>query len=203
MTKDLTVHYVSTGGGLPGHNTLTFERFQKFANASRFSNRYHFLGWVPGNQIADIVEQADIAINLDRKTPEAELGFRNRLLLWMRLGTPVASTAVSEALVQFARQGLMRELPCGDAHGVAEVLLDLVRNRDMRVAMAARAKKFVETEWTFERLTQPLIAWAESPTMAPDRLASFGDYRAAHPTHLAAGSPRSFPLRILSKSSIR
>jgi glycosyltransferase involved in cell wall biosynthesis len=175
MTRDPAIHYVSTGGDLPGHNTVTFERFQGLLERSQHRGRYHFVGWVPTHCLADICEQCDMAINLDRSSLEAEFGLRNRLYLWMGCGVAVVSTAVSEEIAMFAAKNLIREVPCGDAHSTAEALLELGHSRELREQMSQRARRFITTEYTFERLMRPLASWAKSPSLAPDRLAAMGE----------------------------
>lgn len=175
MTRDPAIHYVSTGGDLPGHNTATFERFQALLERSRHRERYHFLGWVPTHALGDICEQSDVAINLDRPSLEAEFGLRNRLYLWMGCGVAVVSTTVSEEIAMFAAKNLIRGVACGDAHSTAEALLELARAGELREQMSQRARRFITTEYTYERLMRPLADWAKAPSMAPDRLAAMGD----------------------------
>lgn len=181
MTRDPAIHYVSTGGDLPGHNTLTFERFRSLLERSQHPARYHFLGWVPTHSLADICEQSDMAINLDRPGLEAEFGLRNRLYLWMGCGVAVVSTTLSEEIALFAAKNLIRGIPVGDPHAIAEVLLELARGRELREMMSKRARQFITKEYTYERLMRPLAAWAQSPTLAPDRLAAMGAEMRKHP----------------------
>jgi len=175
LARDPAVHFVSTGGALGGHVTVTFERFQRRVAESRYRERYHFLGWVPLSQIGDICGESDIAINLDRWSLEAELGLRTRLYAWMRNGVAIVSTAISEELRRFADLRLLRAVPWGDARAVAEALLDLAARPEDRRAMSERAREFIEREWTAERLLAPLVRWAEEPGYAPDRLAALGE----------------------------
>jgi len=175
ITCNHHIHYVTTGGGLPGHNTLTFDRFRAYADRSRFRDHFHFLGWIPTYQIADVCDQADIAISLDRWSHEAELGLRNRVYLWMARGLAVVTTCLSEELKMFASRRVVLEIPCGNAHAAAQGILRMAEHADERNAMRERARQFIFDEWTSDRLMKPLVQWADSPGMAPDRLAVLGE----------------------------
>lgn len=199
MSMDPAVHFVSTGGAIPGHNTLTFERFNSYVENSRFRSRFHFLGWIPTYEVGDVCDQADIAVNIDRWTHEAEFGLRNRLYMWMLRDTAVVTTAVSEEIQMFAARKLVRPVKCGAPHDVAAAILDLTRNPEARAMMVKRAHDFIANEYGFDRLMQPLREWVESPSLAPDRLAvmgeavrasSAGGRGAAHP---ASPSPAATP----------
>ncbi len=195
MSMNPAIHYVSTGGDIPGHNTVTFEQFKKLVENSRFKNRFHFLGWVPTYQLGDICDQAEIAINLDRWSEEAELGLRNRLYLWMVHNTAIVTTAVSEEVQMFAARKVVRPVACGDSHAVASAILELAKSPDAREMMTQRACDFLLHEYSFERLMRPLAEWADSPGLAPDRLASMGEAtrRAAAQRPVTPAAPDSVP----------
>ncbi len=175
MSLHPAIHFVSTGGEIPGHNTVTFQRFKSYIDNSRMKNRFHFLGWIPTYQVADVCDQADIGINLDRFTHEAEFGLRNRLYMWMLNQAAVISTALSDEIRLFASRNLIRAVPVGNPHVVAEAILDLTKNPEVRKSMCQRAREFITKEYHFERLMRPLAEWAESPGLAPDRLAALGE----------------------------
>jgi len=193
MSLDPTIHYVSTGGAIEGHNTVTFERFRTMVENSRFRHRFHFLGWIPTYQVGDVCDQANIALNLDRWTHEAEFGLRNRIYLWMVLNTAVVTTALSEEIRMFADRKLVRAVPCGDPHAVSTAVLDLARHPDARALMTRRAQDFIVNEYSFERLMKPLRDWAESPSLAPDRLAALGQATRTMPATPRPATPTPSP----------
>ncbi|HQN00988.1 MAG TPA: hypothetical protein PLL36_07935, partial [Candidatus Hydrogenedentes bacterium] len=112
---------------------------------------------------------ADAAINLDRFSYEALLGCRNRLFSWIRFGLPVITTPESEITGLLVERGLAAAVRTGDSAGLAALLADMVQNPAEYKEMAVKAARFLAEEYTYERLLQPLVAWARDPRTAPDR----------------------------------
>lgn len=193
MVRDQRVHYVSTGGGLSGHSTKTFERFMARVDASRNRHRYHFLGWIESRRLADVIGQSTLAISLDIPCYEAEFGFRNRVNLWLELGLPCVTTPISEGVRILAEHYCVYAVPPRDPHRVADAILDLGRDPDRRRAFVVKAKAYLEEHGNAVKLLAPLAKWCNEPALAADRLAALGELRRADSAGSATRS--DIPLR--------
>ncbi len=169
MIREERLHFLLTGGAIEGHDESTFVRFQERVNGSPVRSRFHFCGWVPLEHLPDYYAAADAAINLDRFSYEALLGCRNRLFSWIRFGLPVITTPESEITGLLVERGLAAAVRTGDSAGLAALLADMVQNPAEYKEMAVKAARFLAEEYTYERLLQPLVAWARDPRTAPDR----------------------------------
>ncbi len=162
------LRFVSTGGAIDGHDEITFESFRKRAGASDFSNRFHFAGWVPTEDVPSYYFESDLGINVDSYNYETIFGARNRLNEWMKVGLPVLTTTGTEISRIVAERGLGLTAETGDSASFAERMIWAARHPQELRAMADAARTFVEDEFSYERTTEPLRAWAANPRRAPD-----------------------------------
>lgn len=167
MAKDPALHFVSTGGAIAGHVEVVYQRFVERVGASPHKERYHLLGWVPHGDLLEIFRAADVAVNCDLWSLEAELGFRNRLLGWAWSGLRIVSTALGSPAVRMARKGLLRPFPPGDDRAMAQLILEEAakgRRTDLEDVQHVLIRDFSRRE----EFT-PLLDWVANPLPAPDR----------------------------------
>ncbi|OPZ10157.1 MAG: hypothetical protein BWZ10_02463 [candidate division BRC1 bacterium ADurb.BinA364] len=168
MERDGRIRFVSTGGGSQGYNEGVYERFRRAALASPFAARFHFLGWLGRDEAEAIHAECDVGISLDRWCAEAVLGARNRLVNWLDLGLPAASTAVCEAARLLAEAQGMIELPLGDAEAVAAILAALPGQPQRLRETLRRGQAHVRQRYGFRQVMAPLLEWARAPRRAGD-----------------------------------
>ncbi len=168
MSRNPSVHYVSTGGEIKGHDDKTFARFQQRINGSRFKDRFHFAGWVELRELVDFYYDADTAINIDFFSYEAILGCRNRLFDWIVAELPIITTPLSEITRLLSEKNLVTPLPSGEWETLSDIIIDMTRNRTMYKDKAKRANEFLLKEYTNDKLLAPLVKWARNPQQAPD-----------------------------------
>jgi hypothetical protein len=89
MDREPRLHFVATGGAVPGLDSSTWERFRELVLRSPHRERFHLEGWVTGDRVAGYVEEADLGVLADRMVYEGLLGSKNRVLQWMGAGLPV------------------------------------------------------------------------------------------------------------------
>ena len=168
MGRNPRLHFVSTGGAIPGLDTGTYARFEALVARSAHRDRFHLEGWVRAERIASYAAEADVGVLAERSLYESLLGSRNRIVQWMGTGLPVVCSRVGEIADVLAKRELGLTFPAGDADALAERLLWAARNADDLRAMAARAAEYARAELGFEATARPLAAWAADPRPAPD-----------------------------------
>jgi glycosyltransferase involved in cell wall biosynthesis len=132
--------------------------------------------WVPYDERAAWLLDADLSVSLHRPGLEATFAYRTRLLDAVWAGLPVVCTAGDTLADQVAADGLGAVVPPGDPQALAEAV---VRLREPRCYAAARlALASLAPASTWERVAQPLVELCRHPALAPDRV---------HPTRAAGG----------------
>jgi len=165
-----TARFLATGGGIPGHVEIVYERFQAAASASPFAARYHFAGWIEHEAFLDCLQLATVAVNSEHASLEGEFGFRNRLLGWAWGGLGIVTHVTGEATARLVGQGFARAVPTADAAALAEALLQALEAG--RPGTDVPRRTALLQEWSGAREFAAILEWARNPTIAPDRAAS-------------------------------
>jgi glycosyltransferase involved in cell wall biosynthesis len=168
MGRDPRIHFVATGGAIPGLDAETHTRFQALVARSPHRGRFHLEGWVPAAGVTRYLAEADVGVLAERRTYDGMLGSKNRILQWMGAGLPVVCSRVGELGDLLAERQLGLTFPAGDAAALAAHLLWAAENADDLRGLAARAREYTRAELGFEATTRPLAAWAADPRPAPD-----------------------------------
>ncbi len=168
MGRESRIHFVATGGAVPGLDVATWKRFEALVEGSPHRERFHLEGWVQAGRVVAYVDEADLGILADRPIYEGLLGSKNRIVQWMGAGLPVLYNRMGELgeLLEARRLGLT--FPPGDASAFAERLLWAARHTAEVREIAARARAFALDELSFEATTRDLVDWAREPRFAPD-----------------------------------
>lgn len=103
--------------------------------------------------VADWLHAADVFVLSSRNE-----GMANSMLEAMASGLPSAATAVSGAseLLQATGAGLV--VPVGDMGALADAIVQLARNPDMRASMGARARQVIETDYSLDVVADRIAA---------------------------------------------
>jgi len=191
MAEVERLHFVSTGGMIEGHDEITFDRFVERAGASRFRDRFHFVGWVPTEQVPSYYFESDLGINVDSRNYETVFGARNRLNDMMKTGLAVLTTLGTEISEVIAENDLGLTSLLGDAAAFAEQMVWAAGHPEQLSAMAERARDDVRERFSYARTTAPMRAWAKAPSRAPDggQRVEFEDIDFFRPAKTAAASP--------------
>ena len=168
MGKDPRIHFVSAGGPIPDHCEEQYSHFRSLVAGTKFSSRFHLLGWQWPEDLAALYAASDLAINMDRPCYEAELGSRNRLLDWARHGLPCITTATSELARDLCDRGLALEVPPNAPDTLAAAIAEQAANPEAIARMGAAARAEVEQRYSPAATTAPLLAWARYPTRHRD-----------------------------------
>lgn len=156
-----------------------------------------FNDWVPYEERAAYLAEADIGVSTHRPHLETRYSFRTRMLdyLWARL--PIVCTDGDYFGELVRTEGLGRAVPPGDADALAEAIATLLDDADAR-ASATTALTRVSARMTWSAVVEPLRAFCAAPRFAADRAGqvarfhdamsrSFAGTHAAKKALLAAG----------------
>jgi glycosyltransferase involved in cell wall biosynthesis len=124
-------------------------------------------GWVPYEQRADFLLDADVGVSTHLDHVEARYSFRTRVLDYLWAGLPMVLTEGDVLADLVAAEGLGQKVAPGDVAGIAQALASTLAapTRDP-ARWAAVAERF---RW--ERVARPLAAWCGEPRTAVDRAA--------------------------------
>jgi glycosyltransferase involved in cell wall biosynthesis len=124
--------------------------------------------WVPYDERADYLLEADAGVSTHLQHVETEFAFRTRLLDCIWAHTPIIATKGDALGDLVGAAGLGVSVEAGDVDGLAaaieRVLSDETFQRACREALAQRAD---ELRWS--TVLAPLAAFCRAPRIAPDR----------------------------------
>lgn len=171
MAANPRLRLVATGGPIPGHDDLTYDRFADRVARSESGDRFVVKGQLGAEEAAAVRRRADLGIVTEKDLVERALGSSGRVLQWIRDGLPVVCTQASELGSLLAGHGLAATYRVGDADDLARVILDAADDLDAARERAARALRYGLEHWSTAATTAPLRAWAEHPVRAADAAA--------------------------------
>ncbi len=168
MKEEPSVHFVSTGGAIGGHDDSTYARFQERIAGSPLQDRFQLAGWVKREWVGNYVEEADLGVLTDRPMYEGVLGSKNRILQWLAAGLPCAYNRVGDVGDLLADEDVGLIFEQGDAQDLARRMVWAARHRDELSAMARRGREVCQRRFSLAPATAPLVEWAAAPSQAPD-----------------------------------
>jgi glycosyltransferase involved in cell wall biosynthesis len=183
MRRNPRVHFVSTGGDIPGHDERTYRELVERVAASDLRDRFHLEGWVPADRVHAYWSASDLGVLTEQPIYEGLLGSKNRVVQWMGFGLPVVYNRVGDLGDLLAERRLGLTFPVGDAAGLTGQILWAADHPEELAGIGRTAREYVERELSFEGSTAELTAWAASPALAPDachrdRIGSPADFAA-------------------------
>ncbi len=117
------------------------------------TGRVHFLGALPQAELVDLYRRSALVIN-----PSYSEAFGMSLVEAMACGTPVVATRVGgmAGIVGDDREvGFLVDR--GDVRGLADAVLELLRDADLRLSAGHRGRRLVEERFTWERIATSLV----------------------------------------------
>ena len=165
MNREPRIHFVSTGGGTEGFNEGIYGRFCTHVEAGPHRERFHLLGWLPRDQAEAIHSESNIGLNIDRWCYEGVLGARSRIVSFLTLGLPVATTALSEISHGLIQCNGAFEIPLGNADAMADLLVRLSAAPEELRNSLSRGRQWL-SQSNFQVFATPLLQWAANPVHA-------------------------------------
>ena len=171
MERNPNIHYVSTGGALRGHDESSYRRFRDRALLSAHNRRFHFLGWIPSNNIPAVFSKAHLSLFVDLPCYEAEFGARTRVLESLERRVPVAATNSCDLTAELVDTELFHELPSRDPGAIADLLVELAlrhgRGEPVRLGQSSVTWRELRARHSITTTTAPLIEWLKAPKRSP------------------------------------
>lgn len=160
---------VVVGGSIPGYNEISYQQFLDGMKAEQLEGRISLMNWQSLGAMQKLYEQCDLGLSIDRFTYEAELGSRTRLVNFLAAGVPVASTVVTELSSTLEDAGHLIPFELGDHEGLTEAILTAADTPpDQWNERHSRARAFVFSEFSAERLGGKLSDWVRNPIRTRD-----------------------------------
>ena len=169
MEKNSKIKFVSTGGEIPEQDMKTYPRFLSMINSSPYKDRFIMKGWVAGEDVPNYYLEADVGINIDKDIYEVRLGSKNRILDWFRAGLCVLSSNVCELTDIIEKEKIGYTFKPYDSNDFSAKLTYLANHPDEVKKTAIAGKKYGLLNFNFNKTTEELQKWVESPTFSPDR----------------------------------
>ena len=161
--------FVSFGGCVEGHDDLTYTRFCRLVERSKFRKNYVLLGWRSLKDVLRAYRESDIGINIDKYHYELVFGTRTRLVQMIAYGLPVITTTGCELSYIIKENGLGLTFEIGDARGLADALLKYGKDpKAGRQHYATVALEHFRDHYTYAKTCEPLLSWLKKPRRAPD-----------------------------------
>lgn len=124
-------------------------------------------GWVPYDERADWLLQADVGVSTHHDAVETAYSYRTRLLdhVWTALPTVATGGDALSELLHGAGAGLT--VPAGDEDALVAALDRLLGDPELRAACSAAARRLAPS-LAWSRALEPLLAFCRDPRRAPD-----------------------------------
>jgi glycosyltransferase involved in cell wall biosynthesis len=124
-------------------------------------------GWVPFDQRADYLLDADIAVSIHKQHIETEFSFRTRILDYLWCGLPIVATTGDSFAPLIVEHGLGEVVEPDDVEGLEAALDRLLGDDALRRAIAERTTH-VADQFRWRRVLEPVLDVCRSPRRAPD-----------------------------------
>ena len=124
-------------------------------------------GWVPYEQRADYLLDADLGVSCHFEHVETEFSFRTRILDYLWAGLPIVSTAGDSFAALVAAQDLGRVVPAEDVDALAAALGEVLSSDTVAQQYRANVRR-VAADFTWPRVLEPLLAFCRAPVRAAD-----------------------------------
>ena len=140
------------------------------SDSLNLTDRVVFFGrsWVPYDQRAAMLLEADLGVSLHLEDVETRFSFRTRVLDYLWAGLPILTTEGDSMADLVAAEDLGAVVPYGDVDAVARAIVALATDSDRRKACGYRAAA-VSRRFHWAAAVAPLAAYCAAPRVAPDR----------------------------------
>ena len=145
------------------HDALQLATERGLLGKSVFFNE----GWVPYDERADYLLDADVGVSTHLEHLETAFSFRTRILDYLWASLPVVSTEGDTFADLISRNSLGRVVPPQDIQALEQALEALLFDEEENSVTATRVAAFAESmKW--ERVLTPLLEFCRTGERAPD-----------------------------------
>ncbi len=168
MERCSDLHYVSTGGRIYGHDDMTYPRFREMVQGSRFTDRFHLLGWIDSHDLPRVYDQADLGLCVDSENLETMFGARTRLVSMLVAGLPALTTSGSEISDELIDAGVCLGCAQNGPQALADAIVNACSQRADLPQLGENGREHVLDRFNCETTTKEFLEWAAAPEFAPD-----------------------------------
>lgn len=123
-------------------------------------------GWVPYDERANYLLEADVAVSTHLEHIETAFSFRTRILDYLWAGLPIVTTAGDAFAELVEDEDLGAAVAPGEAAAVEGALRDLLLDEHRRRACAARSRQ-VAARFRWGVVVAPLLEFCDAPRRSP------------------------------------
>ena len=124
-------------------------------------------GWVPYDERANFLLDADVGVSTHLDHIETRFSFRTRVLDYLWASLPMVLTEGDVLAEELADAGLARTVVSGDVDGLADALVEALESDRPDEESLERVRE----RYHWSTVARPLLQFCESPRRAADRLA--------------------------------
>jgi len=144
-------------------------RCRQLSDELRLTGTHVFFneGWVPYEQRADYLLDADIGVSCHFQHVETEFSFRTRILDYLWAGLPIVSTEGDSFAALVAAEDLGRAVPAEDVDALVAALLEVLTSDSAQQRYRANVRRVAE-DFRWPRVLEPLLAFCRMPVRSAD-----------------------------------
>jgi glycosyltransferase involved in cell wall biosynthesis/peptidoglycan/xylan/chitin deacetylase (PgdA/CDA1 family) len=106
-----------------------------------------FLGGVPIDEMAAVIANADLGVVPKRADSFGNEAYSTKIMEFMSQGVPVVVSRTKIDSFYF-EEGIVHFFPSGNSRAMAQAMLDVINNPDLRASLIARGYEYVErNDW--------------------------------------------------------
>lgn len=151
-------------------------------------------GWVPYNERADVLLDADLGVSTHFEHIETAYSFRTRILDYLWSGLPIVATQGDAFGNILDSAGLGRSVPPEDVNSLEVALEEMLYDVEAVQSARANVREFAQ-QFRWGNALRPLVDFCDDPRRAADLVASDGRGRGSG----RAGRPFPTPDRSLQR----
>ncbi|GAA4421500.1 glycosyltransferase [Georgenia halophila] len=138
-------------------------------------------GWVPYEERADYLLDADLGVSTHFNHVETAFSFRTRILDYLWAGLPIVATDGDTFAGLIGSHGLGEVVPAEDVEALERALEQMLYDDEARGHARANIAEFAE-EYRWSKVLAPLMEFCDAPRRAPDLVFGSTPYRPLDPS---------------------
>lgn len=173
MKTNPKIRFISTGGSIKGHDTITYETFAKVVNNCELKNNMDLLGYVSQEKLISLLKECDLGLNVDRYNYEGLIGGRTRVNTFIEYKLPTLTTNLSEIPKTMEENKLAITFNPGDYADLSRKILWAANHRDKLAKMTNKAYAYFKNYYVPHRYLSKYRDWLLNPTFTDKDITSF------------------------------
>ncbi len=168
LKKEPRLKLMIVGGEIPHYNDISYQSSLAAFSDAITAERIISYDWQPLNNTRKLYSLCNAGLNVDRRTAEAVLGSRTRIVNFMASGLPVISTIITELTEILRERQLIIPFEAENPNSLCQALVETARRNDLPT-LGEKCREFVFEHFDTITLGKPLANWINHPVFAPDK----------------------------------